>query len=128
MATLRRRLTYPSKAWAPSSSRIEKLRSPAGRTIPEWCLEYQRRIEGAQRNYLVQKEQGEPEEAKKGQGEIEMTEASPDLVQNQLAELAQHIVHVIEACHNENEVLEEECNSVKNGIPIMESRLQTEKI
>jgi hypothetical protein len=45
-----------------------------------------------------------------------------------LAELAQHIVHVIEPCHNEKDVLEEEFNSVKNGIPIMESQLQTEKV
>ena len=49
-------------------------------------------------------------------------------MQEQLSELAQQIVHVIEACNKEKDVLEEEFNSVRNGIVIMESRLQTEKV
>jgi len=57
-----------------------------------------------------------------------MLEPNTDLVQKRLSELAQQIVHVIEACNEEKDVLEEEFDSVKNGIVIMESRLQTEKI
>jgi predicted nucleic acid-binding Zn-ribbon protein len=76
---------------------------------------------------LLLKEQEEPEEALEGQGEIQMTEASSDLVQKQLWELAEQIVHVIEACNKEKDVLKEDFDSVRNGILIMESRLQTEK-
>ena len=128
MAAPWRRLSYTSKALAPITSRIEKLRSPAARPISEWCLEYQRTIQAAQRDYLLLKEQGEPEGAEDGQGEVEMAEVNTDLVQKQLSEHAQQIVHVIETCNEEKEVLEEEFDSVKNGILIMESRLQTEKV
>jgi len=76
---------------------------------------------------LLLKEQEEPEEAEEGQGEIQMLEANPDLVQEQLSELAQQIVHVIEACNEEKDILKEDFDSVRNGILIMESRLQTEK-
>jgi len=106
---------------------VEKPRSPAARQIPEWCLEYQRRIEDARREYLLIKEQEEPEEAPEGQGEIDMLEPGTNLVQDQLSELAQQIVHVIEACNLEKDILKEEFDSVRNGIVIMESRLQTEK-
>jgi hypothetical protein len=37
-------------------------------------------------------------------------------------------VHVIEACNEEKDILEEDFESVRNGIIIMESRLRTEKI
>jgi hypothetical protein len=121
-------LTFTRKALAPSSMRVEKPRSPAAWPIPEWCLGYQRRIEAARRDYLLLKEQGEPEEALEGQGEIEMTEANTDLVQKQLSELAQQIIYVIEACNDENGILEKDFDSVKNGIIIRESQLQTEKI
>jgi len=70
----------------------------------------------------------EPEEALEGQGEIEMLKPNTDLVQEQLSELAQPIVHDIEACNEEKDILEEAFDSVKYGIVIMESRLQTEKI
>jgi hypothetical protein len=43
-----------------------------------------------------------------GQGEIEMSEVRTDLVQRQLSELAQQIVHVIEGCNEEQDVLEDE--------------------
>jgi hypothetical protein len=76
---------------------------------------------------LLLKEQEEPEKALEGQGEVEMTEANTDLVQKQLSELGQQIIHVIEACDEEKNLLEEDFDSVKNGIIIMESRLQTEK-
>jgi hypothetical protein len=76
---------------------------------------------------LLLKEQEEPEEALEGQGEVQMLEANHDLVQKQLSELAQQIVHVIEACNEEKDILKEDFDSVKNGIMIMESRLETEK-
>jgi len=128
MAAPRRQLTFNSKALAPSSSRVEKPQSPVAKPIPKWCLGYQRRIEAARKDYLLIKEQAEPEEALEGQGEIEMLDQNSDLVQEQLSELAQHILHVIEACNQEKDTLEEEFDSVKNGIVNMESRLETEKI
>jgi len=76
---------------------------------------------------LLRKEQEEPDEALEEQGEVEMTEANTDLVQKQLSELAQQIVHVIEACNDEKNLLDEDFEWVKNGITIMESRLQTKK-
>jgi hypothetical protein len=82
-------LTYTSNALAPSSMRVEKPRSRAARSIPECCLESQRRIEAARKDYLLLKKEGEPAEAKEGQGEVELTEASTDRVQRQLSELAQ---------------------------------------
>jgi hypothetical protein len=97
------------------------------RPIPELCLEYQRRIEAARRDYLVLKEQQEPEEALEGQGEVQMSEANPDLVQKQLSELAQQIIHVIEACNEGKHIQEEDFDYVRNRFMIMESRLQTEK-
>jgi len=56
-----------------------------------------------------------------------MSEANSDLGQYQLSELAQQILHVLEACNEEKDILKEDFDSVKNGIVIMESRLQTEK-
>jgi hypothetical protein len=77
---------------------------------------------------LLLKEQEKPEQALEGQGEIEMTEANTDLVQKQLLELDEQIVHGIEACNEEKHILEEDFDSVKNGLLIMESWLPTEKI
>jgi hypothetical protein len=77
---------------------------------------------------LLLKEQEEPEEAPEGQEEIQIVQANSDLVQKQLSELAQQIVHVIEACTEEKDIIKEDFDSVRNGILIMESRLQTEKI
>jgi len=127
MAVPRRRLTFGSNVLGPSSLRAEKPRSPTNRVIPQWCLEYQKRIKDAQRDYLLLKEQEEPEEAPEGQGEVDMLEPSTDLVHKQLSELAQQINHVIAACNEEKDLLKEDFDSVKNGILIMESRLQTEK-
>jgi len=85
-------------------------------------------MEHARREYLLLKSQEEPDETRSGQGEVVMTEANTNLVQKQLSELAQQTVHVIQACNEEKDVLEEEFDSLKNGIIIMESRLQTEKV
>jgi hypothetical protein len=95
---------------------------------PAWCLEYQRRIEVARKDYLLLQQQEEPKEAEEGQGVVVMTEANTDFVPKQLLELAQQIVHVMEACNEEKEELEEVFDSVKNEILITESRLQTEKV
>jgi hypothetical protein len=52
-----------------------------------------------------------------------MMDANTHLVQKQLLELAQQIVHVIEVCNEEKDILEEYFESVRNGILLMESRL-----
>jgi len=57
-----------------------------------------------------------------------MLEPNTDLVRDQLSEIAQQIVHGIAACNEEKGMLKEEFDSVRNGIVIMESRLQTAKI
>jgi len=57
-----------------------------------------------------------------------MSDPTTDLVQKQLSELVQQIDHVIKACNEEKYILEEDFDTVKNGIVIMESRLQTEKV
>jgi len=49
-------------------------------------------------------------------------------VHKQLSELAQQVVHVIEACNQQKDILEEEFDSIRNGILIMESRLETETV
>jgi len=65
----------------------------------------------------------EGEEAISGQGKVVMKEADSDIVQRQLAELAQQVIHVIPACNEETDVLVEEFDSLKNGILIMESQM-----
>jgi len=55
-----------------------------------------------------------------------MSEANSDLVQDQLSELAQQVMHVIRACNQENEIIEDDFESVKNNIQILETRIQTE--
>jgi hypothetical protein len=57
-----------------------------------------------------------------------MDKPNTDLVQIQLSELAQQIVHVIQACNEEQDILEEDFDSLKNGIITMESQLQTENV
>jgi len=120
-------LTYTSKALLPVSSRIEKPRSPAHRDIPAWVQNYQNRLEEARREYLLLKNHEEPEEALEGQGEVVMAEANTDLVQEQLSELAQQVMHVIQACNEEKEIIEDDFESVKNNIRILETRIQTER-
>ena len=120
-------MTYTSKALLPVSSRIEKPRSPAQRDIPAWVQNYQNRLEEARREYLLLKDHEEPEEALEGQGEVVMTEANTELVQEQLSELAQQVMHVIQACNEEKEIIEDDFESVKNDIRILETRIQTER-
>ena len=99
MSIPRRRLTSTSKALLPVSSRIEKPRSPAQPEFPQWVQNCQNRLEEARREYLLLKTHEEPEQAEEGQGEVVMLEASTDLVQNRLSELAQQVMHVIQACN-----------------------------
>lgn len=75
-------------------------------------------------DYLQLKEQGEPEEAEQGQGEINISDLQ-DLVQNQLSELARQVEYVIKAYQEEKHLLEDEFDSVKNGITILKTRLCT---
>jgi len=128
MVDPRRRLLFNSLALARSNTRIEKPQSPAGSAITEWLQEHQWMMEATQRDNLLLKSQEEPDVATCGQGEVDMTEANTDLVQRQLLELAQYIVHVSQACNEHKDVLAEELDSLENGIIIMESRLQTEKV
>jgi len=118
-------LTYTSKALLPVGSRVEKPRSPARRDVPVWVQSYQNRLEEARREYLLLKDHEEPEEALEGQGEVVMT--GTDLVQEQLSELAQQVMHVIQACDDEKEIIEDDFESVKNNIRILETRIQTER-
>jgi len=118
-------LTYTNKALLPVSSRIEKPRSPAPRDIPVWVQNYQNRLEEARREYRLLKDHEEPEEALEGQGEVVMMDT--DLVQEQLSELAQQVMHVIQACNDKKEIIEDDFESVKNNIRILETRIQTER-
>ena len=76
---------------------------------------------------MLLKTHEEPDDAEEGVGEVEMTEASTDLVQNQLSELAQQVMHVIQVCNEEKEIIEDDFESVKNNIWILETRIQTER-
>ena len=116
-------MTYTSKALLPVSSRVEKPRSPAQRDIPVWVQGYQNRLEEARREYLLLKNHAEPEEGQ----DVVMGEANTDLVQDQLSELAQQVMHVIQACNEEKEIIEDDFESVKNNIRILETRIQTER-
>jgi hypothetical protein len=68
-----------------------------------------------------------PEHAAEGQGELEMPDENSKLVQKQLSELVQQAVHIVKACNEEKEILEDEFESVNANIEILESRIQTDK-
>jgi len=68
-----------------------------------------------------------PDEADLGQGELEMQDVSSNILQKQLSELAQPVIHIIQGCNQEKEVLEDECDSVKANIEILETRIYTDK-
>jgi len=110
----------------PVSSNIEKPQSPAPREVPIWVQQYQNRLEEAQREYLLLKSHKEPEKAQEEHGEVQMSEANSDLVQDQLSELAQHVMHVIRVYNQEKEITEDDFELVKNNIQILETRIQTE--
>jgi len=68
-----------------------------------------------------------PEEAELRYGEIEMSDQSSRLVQMQLSELAQEVVHIIQACNEEKEVSDDEIDLVKANIKILETRIYTDQ-
>jgi Mg2+ and Co2+ transporter CorA len=51
-----------------------------------------------------------------------------DLVQRELSELAQKLVHFVKGCNDDKELLEEKFDSVRDGILIMVSQIETEKV
>jgi hypothetical protein len=127
MAFPRRRLTLSTEISTLRSHRIEKsssARSPRPQEIPQWCRNYQLRIEAAREQLKQIKEAGEPEEAQLGLGEVEMNQ---DPVKQQLEGLTQQMVHIIEACNSEKGVIEEEFLSVNQDLQILEGRIRTEK-
>jgi hypothetical protein len=95
---------------------VEKPPSPAGREIPGWVQDYQHRIEQARLEHQQMKAIEYPEEAEEAQGELEMPDANSNLVQKQLSELAQQVGHIVQACKEEKEILEDEFESVKANI------------
>jgi hypothetical protein len=127
MAFPRRRLTLSTETSTHRSHRIEKsssARSPRPQEIPQWCRNYQLRIEAAREQLKQIKEAGEPEEAELGLGEVEMNQ---DPVRQQLEGLTQQMVHIIEACNSEKGIIEEEFLSVNQDLQILEGRIRTEK-
>ena len=100
----------------------------AAKEIPVWVLEYQNRIELARLEYQQMKIIEAPEEAELGHGELEMPNVNSGLVQKQLSELAQPVVHIIQACNEEKEVLDDECESVRANIEILEARINTDRL
>jgi hypothetical protein len=68
---------------------------------------YQCRIEQARLQYHQTKSSEYTQEADEGQGEIEMLDANFNLVQNQLSELRQQVVHIVQACNEEKEILQD---------------------
>jgi len=127
MAFPRRRLTLSTEISTHRSHRIEKsssARSPRAQEIPQWCRNYQLRIEAAREQLKQIKEAGEPEEAQLGLGEVEMEQ---DPVRQQLEGLTQQMVHIIEACNSEKGIIEEEFLSVNQDLQILEGRIRTEK-
>ena len=127
MAFPRRRLTLSTEISTHRSHRIEKsssARSPRPQELPQWCRDYQLRIEAAREQLKQIKEAGEIEQAELGLGEVEMNQ---DPVKQQLEGLTQQMVHIIEACNSEKGIIEEEFLSVNQDIQILEGRIRTEK-
>jgi len=76
---------------------------------------------------MLLKSQVEPKEAQEGQAEIQMTEANTNLVQTQLSELTQQFMYVIQACNEKKDIIEDDFESVKTNIQILETRIQIER-
>jgi hypothetical protein len=127
MAAPRHILSWKSSALAPSRSGVEKPRSPAARENPIWVQNYQRQIEHARLEHQQMKAIEYPVEAEEGQGELEMPDANSNVVQKQLSELPQQVVHIVQACNEEKDILEDESESVKANIEILESRIHTDE-
>jgi hypothetical protein len=98
-----------------------------GEGNPDMGARLSSRIEQARLEYQPMKEIEFPEEAEQGQRALEMPDASSDLVQKQLSELAQHVVHIMQACNEEKVILEDEFDLVQANIDILETRVHTDK-
>jgi len=110
------------------SSKVEKRssdKSPAARAVREWCQRYQQRLEAAAEEIRLIKEHGEPEEAIEGLGEVEMVESDP--VRTKLQELTQQMVHVVQACNEEKELIEDEFVAVRQDLELLETQILTDK-
>jgi len=128
MAAPRCRLTYLSAASQQKSSRIEKRssdKSPAARVVPERCQRYQQRLESASEEIRLIREHEKPAEAIEGLGEVEMAES--DLVTTKLQELIQQMVHVVQACNEEKELIEDEFVAIRQDLEFLETQILTEK-
>jgi hypothetical protein len=68
---------------------------------------------------------GEPEEAVEGLEEVEMAES--DSVRTKLQELTQQMVQVVEACHEEKDLIQDEFVTVKEDIELLETQILMEK-
>jgi len=99
--------------------------SPADRVLPEWCQRYQQRLETAAEEIRLIREHEEPEEAIEGLGEVEMAKSDP--VKTKLQELTQQMVHMVQACYEEKELIEDEFVAVRQGLELLETQILTEK-
>jgi hypothetical protein len=68
-----------------------------------------------------------PEEAEEGQGELELSDAYSNLVQRQLSEYAQQVVHLVQGYNEEQDIVEEEFKSVKANRGLLDTRIHTDK-
>jgi hypothetical protein len=128
MATPRRRLTLLSTVSQQKSTWVEKRRSdksPRARALPECCQKYQQRLEAAAEEIRLIKENGEPEEAIQGPGEVAMAKSDP--VRTKLQELTQQMVHVVQACNDEKGLIEDEFVAVRQDLDLLKSQILTEK-
>ena len=73
----------------------------------------------------LEKEAGEPEEADLGIGEVSMHEANQ--VQSNLEEMTQQMMPVVQACYEEQAIIEDEFLAVCQDQEILEGRIRTEK-
>jgi len=99
-------------------------KSPAGHQMPAWCQACQRRLEAAREQLKLIREAGEPEEAELGIGEVSMPEADP--VQGKLEQIFQQMMHVVQACNEKKEIIEDEFLSVPQDPEILEGMIRTE--
>jgi len=76
--------------------------------IQAWVHDYQHRIVqaglGHQHMNLIEF----PRKTADGQGEWEMPDVNLNLGEMQLSELAQQVVHTVQACHKETEIQEDQ--------------------
>jgi hypothetical protein len=127
MATLRRRLTFLSGSSVLKPSRVEKRssdKSPVAQEIPAWCRQYQCRLEPAAEQVWLIRENGEPDEAKQGLGEVEMQEQ--DQVRTKLQEITQQMLHVVQACNEKKGLIEDEFLAVRQDLDLLELQICTE--